>query len=137
VLADTTGFLISMAHFMARDRAHEAFRELPIEARHYGVLVTLDELGPTSQQALTNAMRVSATMVTQIVDDLERLGLAERRRNPRRPPLLDGQHDRRRRPRARGARARAEPIAVSATRSCGLCSASSSGSKPGSTDDPS
>ena len=81
-LADLTGFLIVQAHFLARDRANEAFRDLEIEIRHYGVMVALDELGPTSQQALTRAMSVSATLVTQIVDDLERLGLLERRRNP-------------------------------------------------------
>jgi DNA-binding MarR family transcriptional regulator len=80
-LSDLTGFLIVQAHFMARDRGNEAFRDLPIEIRHYGVLLALDELGPTSQQALTNAIRISATMVTQVVDDLERLGLVERRRN--------------------------------------------------------
>jgi DNA-binding MarR family transcriptional regulator len=81
-LGDVTGFLIVQAHFLARDRANAAFRDLPIEIRHYGVLVALDETGPTSQQALTEAMQISATMVTQIVDDLERLGLLERRRNP-------------------------------------------------------
>jgi DNA-binding MarR family transcriptional regulator len=81
-LGDLTGFLIVQAHFLARDRANAAFRDLPIEIRHYGVMVALDELGPTSQQALTNEMAVSATLVTQIVDDLERLGLLERRRNP-------------------------------------------------------
>jgi DNA-binding MarR family transcriptional regulator len=81
-LADLSGFLAIQAHFLSRDRANEAFRDLPIEIRHYGVMVALDELGPTSQQALTTAMAVSATMVTQIVDDLERLGLLERRRNP-------------------------------------------------------
>jgi DNA-binding MarR family transcriptional regulator len=81
-LADLTGFLLVQAHFLTRDRANEAFRDLPIEIRHYGVLVALDELGPTTQQALTSAMNVSATMVTQIVDDLEHLGLLGRRRNP-------------------------------------------------------
>jgi DNA-binding MarR family transcriptional regulator len=80
-LAETIGFLVTQAHWLARDRANEAFRDLPIEVRHYGLLVTLDDLGPVSQQALTNAMRVSATMVTQVVDDLERLHLVERARN--------------------------------------------------------
>jgi DNA-binding MarR family transcriptional regulator len=80
-LAETTGFLITQAHWLARDRANEAFRDLPIEIRHYAMLTTLDELGPVSQQALTNAMRVSATTVTQMVDDLERVKLVERRRN--------------------------------------------------------
>jgi DNA-binding MarR family transcriptional regulator len=81
-LADVSGFLIAQAHFMARDRANAAFRDLPIEIRHYGTLVALDEIGPTSQQSLTNRMQVSATTVTQVIDDLERLGLVERRRNP-------------------------------------------------------
>jgi DNA-binding MarR family transcriptional regulator len=70
-LADVTGFLITQAHWLARDRANDAFRDLPIEIRHYGTLLTLDELGPVSQQTLT-----------QIVDDLERVKLVERRRNP-------------------------------------------------------
>jgi DNA-binding MarR family transcriptional regulator len=81
-LTETTGFLLTQAHWLARDRADEEFRDLPIEIRHYGLLATLDELGPVSQQALTNGMRVSATTITQLVDDLERLGLVERRRNP-------------------------------------------------------
>jgi DNA-binding MarR family transcriptional regulator len=81
-LSEVTGFLLTQAHWLARDRANEAFRDLPIEIRHYGMLLTLDELGPVSQQALTNAMRVSATTVTQAVDELERIKLVERRRNP-------------------------------------------------------
>jgi DNA-binding MarR family transcriptional regulator len=81
-LGEVPGFLITQAHWLARDRANEAFRDLPIEIRHYGLLATLDDLGPVSQQALTNAMRVSATTITQVVDDLERVKLVERRRNP-------------------------------------------------------
>ena len=81
-LAETPGFLITQAHWLARDRANELFRDLPIEIRHYGTLATLHDLGPVSQQALTNAMRVSATTITQMVDDLERVKLVERRRNP-------------------------------------------------------
>lgn len=81
-LSEVPGFLITQAYWLARDRANEAFRDLPIEIRHYGLLATLEELGPVSQQALTNAMRVSATTVTQVVDELERVKLVERRRNP-------------------------------------------------------
>jgi DNA-binding MarR family transcriptional regulator len=81
-LREVPGFLITQAHWLARDRANEAFRDLPIEIRHYGMLAALSELGPVSQQTLTSAMRVSATTVTQVVDDLERVKLVERRRNP-------------------------------------------------------
>ena len=81
-LADRTGFLISQAHLRGRERANELFADLPIEIRHYGLMLALAEVGPSSQQALAREFRVSGTMVTQIVDDLERAGLAERRRNP-------------------------------------------------------
>jgi DNA-binding MarR family transcriptional regulator len=81
-LENVTGFLITQAHFRVRDRANEALRDLPIEIRHYGLMLALDELGPASQQAVTKGMRLSATMITQIVDDLERLGMVERARNP-------------------------------------------------------
>jgi DNA-binding MarR family transcriptional regulator len=81
-LADLTGFLVIMAHYYARDRANAVVRPLGIEIRHYGLLVTLDQLGPSSQQALAEGMRNSATMITQVVDELERKALVERRRNP-------------------------------------------------------
>jgi DNA-binding MarR family transcriptional regulator len=81
-LREVPGFLITQAYWLARDRANEAFSDLPIEIRHYGLLATLEDLGPVSQQALTKVMRVSATTVTQVVDELERLRLVERRRNP-------------------------------------------------------
>jgi DNA-binding MarR family transcriptional regulator len=81
-LADRTGFLISRTHFSTRDRANELLRPLGIVVRHFGLLSLIDAYGPSSQQALARRVRVSATMVTQIVDEAEELGLAERRRNP-------------------------------------------------------
>jgi DNA-binding MarR family transcriptional regulator len=81
-LAEVTGFLLIQAHYRARDRANAVFRPLGIEVRHYGLLVTLEQLGPSSQQALADGMRISATMITQIVDELERKELVERCRNP-------------------------------------------------------
>jgi DNA-binding MarR family transcriptional regulator len=81
-LADLTGFLLIQAHFRSRDRANAVFRPLGIEVRHFGLLVTLDQLGPSSQQAIADGMRMSGTMITQIVDELERKELVERRRNP-------------------------------------------------------
>jgi DNA-binding MarR family transcriptional regulator len=81
-LTGVTGFLLVQAHYRARDRADAVFRPLGIEVRHYALLVTLDQLGPTSQQAIADGMRMSATMITQIVDELEAKQLVERRRNP-------------------------------------------------------
>jgi DNA-binding MarR family transcriptional regulator len=81
-LADRTGFLLTRAHFASRDRADELLRPLGILIRHYGLMTLLAAHGPSSQQALARRLSVSATMITQIVDEMQVLGLAERRRNP-------------------------------------------------------
>jgi DNA-binding MarR family transcriptional regulator len=81
-LADRTGFLLSRAHFSARDRANELLRPLGIVVRHLGVMLVLAAHGPCSQQTLAKHLSVSPTMITQIVDEVEAGGLAERRRNP-------------------------------------------------------
>jgi DNA-binding MarR family transcriptional regulator len=81
-LADRTGFLLSRAHFSSRDRANELLRPLNIVVRHFGLMSLLDAHGASSQQALARRLSVSPTMITQIVDEVEERGLAERRRNP-------------------------------------------------------
>jgi DNA-binding MarR family transcriptional regulator len=81
-LGDRTGFLVARAHFTSRDRANELLRPLGIVVRHLGLLSLLAEHGPSSQQALAQRLSVSPTMITQIVDEVEARGLAERRRNP-------------------------------------------------------
>jgi DNA-binding MarR family transcriptional regulator len=81
-LADRTGFLLSRAHFSSRDRANQLLRPLGIVVHHFGLLSLLAMHGPSSQQALAQRLSVSPTMITQIVDEIEARGLAERRRNP-------------------------------------------------------
>jgi DNA-binding MarR family transcriptional regulator len=81
-LADRTGFLLARAHFSSRDRANELLRPLGIVPRHFGLMSLLAAHGPSSQQALAGRLAVSPTMITQIVDDVEARGLAERRPNP-------------------------------------------------------
>jgi len=81
-LTDRSGFLVARAHVLARDEANELLRPLGITVRHFGLLTLLDRRGPSSQQAIAGAMLISATMVTQLVDQVEAAGLAERRPNP-------------------------------------------------------
>jgi DNA-binding MarR family transcriptional regulator len=50
--------------------------------RDVGLMSLLDAHGPSTQQALARRLSVSATMITQIVDEAEARGLVERRRNP-------------------------------------------------------
>jgi DNA-binding MarR family transcriptional regulator len=81
-LTDRSGFLVARAHVLARDEANELLRPHGITVRHFGLLTLLDRRGPSSQQAIAGAMLISATMVTQLVDQVEAAGLAERRPNP-------------------------------------------------------
>ncbi|MCW2795048.1 MarR family transcriptional regulator [Nocardioides sp.] len=79
-LLESIGFLITRVHFrMHRDFA-DALAPLDIEPRHFGVLTALTATGPAPQAELARNMGVSGASVVQMVDDLERRGLVERRR---------------------------------------------------------
>jgi DNA-binding MarR family transcriptional regulator len=79
-LRDSIGFLITRVHFrMHRDFA-AALAQLEIEPRHFGVLTALKSTGPRPQAELARTLGVSGASVVQMVDDLERRGLIERRR---------------------------------------------------------
>jgi DNA-binding MarR family transcriptional regulator len=81
-LAASTGYVLSKAAQRAVETFEAALRPLGIRSRHYGVLTLLVEDGPLSQQVLGERLRVDRTTMVAVVDDLERLGLAERRRDP-------------------------------------------------------
>lgn len=79
-LRSSTGFLITRLHFrMHRDFA-AALAPLGIEPRHVGVLTTLKVTGPQPQADVARSLGVSGASVVQMIDDLERRGLIERRR---------------------------------------------------------
>src|SRR5215469_5217043 len=59
-----------------------ALRPLGIEGRHYGVLYHLNLLGPLSQRRLMDLTGEDRSSMVRTMDDLERLGLAERRPDP-------------------------------------------------------
>ena len=81
-LPDRSGFLVSRAHLLAREAGNDVLRPYGITVRHFGLLTLVGGRGPSTQQAIARALMVSATMVTTLVDHVEALGLAERRRDP-------------------------------------------------------
>jgi DNA-binding MarR family transcriptional regulator len=66
------------------ERASERFEhELAAEGirtRHAALLVVIDAEGPMSQRALGRRLRIDKSPMVGLIDDLEQLGLAERRR---------------------------------------------------------
>ncbi|BCJ33532.1 hypothetical protein Athai_10350 [Actinocatenispora thailandica] len=77
------GNQLYLAHRYARAAANRALRDHGVELRHLGVLGALAEDGPLSQRALVDRLQLDKSSMVLIVDELERQGLAERRRNER------------------------------------------------------
>jgi DNA-binding MarR family transcriptional regulator len=77
------GGQLFLAHRYARLAGNKALREHHVELRHLGVLGALAETGPVSQRALVDRLQLDKSSMVLIIDELERQGLAERRRNER------------------------------------------------------
>jgi len=81
-LAKLCGYLITKAHHLMRRRGIDALAPVGIEPRHVGALSVVAASEPCSQQQLAGALGVTAPVVVKTVDELERLGLIRRQRNP-------------------------------------------------------
>ncbi len=79
-LLESLGFLITRVHFRMHREFADALAPLGIVPPHFGLLTTLSELGPVPQAEVGRRLGISGASVVQLVDDLEALGLVERRR---------------------------------------------------------
>ena len=59
------------------------FAPLGVQWKHHGLLATLNALGPVTQAELCVMSGVDRTTMSQTIDDMERLGLVQRRTSPR------------------------------------------------------
>jgi DNA-binding MarR family transcriptional regulator len=73
--------LVQLGTYTAR-RFGELLAPLGLEQRHAGMLFRLAANQGKSQQAVAELIGVNATRMVFLVDELEKLGLVERRRNP-------------------------------------------------------
>jgi DNA-binding MarR family transcriptional regulator len=74
-----TGFLLRLAHQFTWREFNDALRSVGIETRHLGVLTAVAEHGMLSQARCVELLGLDKSVVVLIVDDLERLGLAQRK----------------------------------------------------------
>ena len=79
-LRESIAFLVTRIHLRMHREYMAALEPLGIEPRHFGALTALQVMGPVSQAELARHLGVSGASMVQIVDDLERRGLLERRR---------------------------------------------------------
>jgi DNA-binding MarR family transcriptional regulator len=80
-LAHWPGYLAAFIAEHATDRFERALAPQKIRSKHASVLALIDAEGPMSQRALCRRLRIDKSPMVGLVDDLERLGLAERRRS--------------------------------------------------------
>ncbi|MGI8687205.1 MAG: MarR family winged helix-turn-helix transcriptional regulator [Thermomicrobiales bacterium] len=88
-IAHHTGIVLYRVAQYVQERLDQALRSHGFKTRHYSVLGVLAHAGPMSQQAIAGILRIDRAVMVAIVDDLERLGLVERRRNARDRRLND------------------------------------------------
>jgi MarR family transcriptional regulator, lower aerobic nicotinate degradation pathway regulator len=75
------GYLLAFIAEHATDRFERTLARQRIRTKHASVLAVIDAEGPMSQRALCRRLRIDKSPMVGLVDDLERLGLAERRRS--------------------------------------------------------
>jgi DNA-binding MarR family transcriptional regulator len=75
------GYLLTFIAEQVTERAEREIARHGIRTRHASVLVVIDAEGPMSQRALGRRLRIDKSPRVGVLDDLERLGLAERRRS--------------------------------------------------------
>jgi DNA-binding MarR family transcriptional regulator len=82
LLAHDLGFLLGRLGGESRRRLGEALADRGLGARHYAVLIVLDDRAPLPQRDLTETLGLDRSYVVALVDELEDGGMVERRRDP-------------------------------------------------------
>jgi len=80
-LARNTGFLIGKVGQLAQEEFGRALEPMGLEVRHYGVLTMLAG-GSHAQRDLGDKLAIDRTTMVGLVDELEGMGLVERKRDP-------------------------------------------------------
>jgi MarR family transcriptional regulator, lower aerobic nicotinate degradation pathway regulator len=81
VLTHWPGYLMTFVAEHASERFERKLAHEGIRSKHAQVLLVIDAEGPMSQRALGRRLRIDKSPMVGVLDDLEHLGLAERRRS--------------------------------------------------------
>ncbi len=81
-LYDDVGFLFSRIGARSNKLFTEALAPLGLRPRHYSALNYLARVEGATQRALVEGLWINASTMVGLIDDFERLGLAERRAQP-------------------------------------------------------
>jgi DNA-binding MarR family transcriptional regulator len=82
-LLESDAFLLKRLGFQAKEQAMEAFSRAGLSPYHHAVLAVLDEGARDTQGSIADALGYDHGQLVGLLDELERQGLVERRRDPR------------------------------------------------------
>jgi DNA-binding MarR family transcriptional regulator len=81
-MADRPTLALAFSGHTAAVRIRKALAEYGLKPGHGYVLLLLADHGATSQQSLVEALAVDPSVLVAVLNDLEREGMTERRRDP-------------------------------------------------------
>lgn len=79
----STGVVLYKVAQFVQEHLDAALAPWGMRTRHFSVLGALSYVSSSSQQALAEKLRIDPATIVGVVDELERRGLVERRRNVR------------------------------------------------------
>ena len=82
MISESASVTLALAGQLAHTRLRQAMAAHGLKPAQSQVLVLLTEHGATGQQALVEEMGVDPSVLVSILNELERAGLAHRRRDP-------------------------------------------------------
>lgn len=80
-LLESTGYMLSTAGRILRERFEAALVPTGLRARHFGVLAGLQMWGPLPQGSVAQRLSMDKSTMVAVIDDLEGWGFVERRRS--------------------------------------------------------
>jgi DNA-binding MarR family transcriptional regulator len=81
-LASAPGFLLSWNGQRTASKFAKALEPLGLRPHHFGVLTLIDSHPGCAQKELVTGSLIDPSSMVAVIDELEQLGLAERRRHP-------------------------------------------------------
>lgn len=81
-MRDRVPFLLYRSAETSHSLANAMLAEIVLNARQAGILTMVTEVGPMTQKALGDALRIDRTTMVALLDDLEEKGYVARQRHP-------------------------------------------------------